>query len=101
MYYECGRCGWTGQADLCWSNVHVKATCPKCSGFIEFVKQSKMDYDDFRKLHDWELKQVSEEMWITATFADGSSEQVGEINLDSNNMPTELEINGITYRGEF
>lgn len=41
------------------------------------------------------------EHWVTATFEDGSEEQIGEVEFDSSNPPTELEIDGVAYKAQF
>ncbi len=38
------------------------------------------------------------EHWVTATWNDGVEEQIGEVIFDSSNPPTELEIDGVTYK---
>ena len=108
-HYRCSQvvsCGWQGsEAELEWSGPHVKVTCPKCKKFIKFAKQDRLDHGDMRALDAWQQEQVDEaneeEHWVMATFRDGSEEQIGEVTFDSSNPPTELEIDGVVYRGEF
>ena len=47
-----------------------------------------------------DVKDESQEYWVTATFNDLSEEQIGEVTFDSSNPPIELEIDGVTYKPE-
>lgn len=104
MYLECrNKCTMPdNQANMEWSGPHIKASCPVCGSFIKFVKQDRIDHGDMRKLQEWQQEQVEdEEQWVTATFRDGSEEQIGEVTFDSSNPPIELEIDGVTYVAQF
>ena len=99
-YYECKKeyCGWVGQADLQSSGYHVKAICPKCKNYIKFIKQDMMDFDDHRKLIEWQREQTGmENYYIMGLYRDGTILPAGEVTVRVDEMPLEIEINGVIW----
>ena len=72
-----------------------------------FADDYANDWDDGWKKAQEEDEALSEEQeyWVTATYPDGTEEQVGSLDLrpihTCHDMPIELEIDGVIYKPQF
>ena len=58
LFCKSVACGWEGHANFSMSGDHIKASCPRCSKYIKFVKLLELDREDLANLKKWQEREA-------------------------------------------